>query len=184
MTLSVSFESCLRIGAILRMRFRQVQKTSLDSLHIQQNLFRANLLQRTTLDDRLSEPRDDHPDLQILSDFIQTMRNSTHPTALSAKLRMYFLDSTLVRTTSATCLILPTRSTIYAERPETFSKCIQGVRRIAAKAGSQDDSSSRSIVEMQTDMTLSLSDLDEIYLRVIKLTLQRFLAQTERTHRP
>lgn len=80
---------------------------------------------------------------------------STYPTALSAKFRMYFLDSTLPLTASATCLMLPTRSTTYADRPLTFSRCIQGVLRIAAKAGSQAVSSSRRIAVMHVDMTLS-----------------------------
>ena len=80
---------------------------------------------------------------------------STYPTALSAKFRIYFLDSILPLTTSATCLILPTRSTMYADRPETFSRCIHGVLSIAAKAGSQADSSSRSKVMIHCDMTLS-----------------------------
>lgn len=35
----------------------------------------------------------------------------THPTALSAKFRMYFFDSTLALTISAICLMLPTKST-------------------------------------------------------------------------
>lgn len=93
----------------------------------------------------------------------------TDPTALSAKFRIYFLASMRSRTTSATCLILPTRSTTYADRPETLSRSFHGVLRIAASAGSQAISSSRSIVVMHVDMTLA-GQLAGFDVRTIGLT--------------
>lgn len=80
---------------------------------------------------------------------------ATYPTALSAKLRIYFFCSTRSFTSSATCLIEPTRSTTYADLPLTFSKFIHGVFSIAANAGSQAPSSSRCRTTKHADMTLS-----------------------------
>lgn len=83
-------------------------------------------------------------------------KGGSYPTALSEKFRMYFFASILSRTTSATCLILPTRSTTYADRPDTLSRSFQGVFKMAANAGSQDISNSRKSVAMHVDMTLTI----------------------------
>jgi hypothetical protein len=82
----------------------------------------------------------------------------THPTALSAKLRTYFFCSTRCFTSSATCLMEPTRSTTYADLPLTFSKFIHGVLSIAANAGSQAPSSSRCRTTKQAEITLSCEE--------------------------
>lgn len=81
-------------------------------------------------------------------------RDLSYPTALSAKFRIYFLASIRSRTTSATCLILLTKSTTYADRPDTLSRSFHGVFRMAARAGSHAVSSSFSSVAMHVDMTL------------------------------
>lgn len=121
------------------------------------HLFSANLAQWSRLDDCLCKAAHDDAICQCTARPPTILKEiETYPTALSEKFRMNLLPSTFSLTTSATCLMLPTRSTTYADLPETFSRSRQGVRRMAAKAGSHPTSSSLKIVAMANEMTLLL----------------------------
>jgi hypothetical protein len=80
-----------------------------------------------------------------------------HPTALSAKLRTYFLWFMRSRTTSATDLIDPTRSDTYGDRPLTFSTFDHEVEITVVRAGSHANSSSLKTVMRQAEITLKSS---------------------------